>query len=154
MKKNLLAFIPASALVVLFPFHSHAAVIVSESLGSVAATTAIGAHDTAGGFDHDALDFTGTGDIRATTASTGYTGASGGANAFLASSGASTFIIGGISTLDHMAGTVDLSFGAYKSTTASDMTTLDVAYSSNGSDWTSLFIPAQPTGTGTAKTKN
>lgn len=129
---------------------SQAAVLVSESMGSVAATTAIAVHNAGGGFDHGALAFSGSGDIRSTTASSGYAGASGGANAFLTGSGTSTFVIDGISTLGHLVGSVDLVFGAYKFTTASDMTTLDVAYSSNGTDWTSLAIPAQPTGAGTA----
>lgn len=150
MRKSLLVFPFLTSLLPHFPITARSAVLVSESLGSVSSTTAIPTHEAADGFDHDAFAFSGTGDIRSTAASSGYAGASGGANAFLTSSGSSTFVISGISTLGHMAGSVDLVFGAYKSTVDSDMTTLKLEYSSNGSAWTQLAIPAQLTGTGTA----
>ena len=128
---------------------SNAAVIFSESLGTVSGTTTIASHEVADGFDNDAFTFSGTADLRATTASTGYAGASGSANVYLTTSGSPRFTIAGVSTLGFTVGSVDVSFGAYKNSVASDMTTLVLEYGTDGSGWTALGVPAQPTGTGT-----
>lgn len=143
-------FIPFAVALVCAASPLKAAVIFTESLGVVSATTAISAHQTAAGFDNDALSFSGTGDLRSSTASSGYTGSSGSTNAFLTNNGTANFSISGISTAGYDAGTVGLAFGAHKSTIASNMTTLVLEYSTNGSAWTAIAIPSQPTGTGTA----
>lgn len=125
-------------------------VIFSESMGTVSGTTAISTHNTNNGFDNDTFTFSGTGDIRATTTSSGYAGASESANVFLTNNGTAFFQISGIDTTNYTPGSLNLSFGAFKSAIASDMTELAVSWSLNGTDFTSLAIPAQPTGSGTA----
>ena len=127
-----------------------AATIFSESMGTVSATTAISAHESVGGFDNDAFTFSGTGDVRSTSPSSGYIGASGSANVYLAPNATKTFEIEDISTVGYTVGSIGITFGASKNTTASDMTTLNLEYSTDGSSWAPLSIPAQPTGTGTS----
>lgn len=123
-------------------------VIFTESMGTVSANTAIATHEANNGFDNTVYTMSGTGDIRSSTASTGYTGATGLANVFLTNNSTSTFQISGISTLSCT--DLELSFGAFKSTTASDMTELVVEFSTDGTSYTAVSIPAQPTGAGTA----
>ena len=144
------SFLAAAAVLVLGHASLNAAVIITESLGTVTSTTAIAAHETANGFDNDSLTFSGTGDLRNTTASSGYAGASGLANAFLTSNASKSLTIEGISSVGYTVGSIGVSFGALKNTTASDMTTLVLEYSTNGSTWNAIGIPAQPTGAGTA----
>lgn len=143
-------FLAAAAVVVLGQASLNAAIIFTESLGTIATTTAIPTHETANGFDNDALTFSGTGDLRSTSASSGYGGASGAANVFLTGNVASNLKIAGISSVGYTVGSIGVSFGAFKNTTASDMTTLVLEYSADGSAWIPIAIPAQPTGAGTA----
>jgi hypothetical protein len=146
MKKLFLTTVSAIALSI---SASHAAVIFTETLGTVSSNTGISTHNTNKGFDNDDLTFTGTGDLRATTVSN-YLGASGSTNVFLTNSGTASFMISGISTLGYEDGTIDLSFGAYKSTTTSTMSDLALEYSVDGETWTTIVIPAQASGGGTA----
>jgi hypothetical protein len=118
-------------------------------MGTVAGTTTYAAHTAASGWDNDNLSFTGTGELRATSPSTGYTGASGAANVFLTNNGTANFQIAAIDTSLYQT-TFTLSFGAFKSSIASDMSELALAYSDDGTNYTSISIPAQPTGSGTA----
>lgn len=127
-----------------------ASVIFSETFGTATSTTSFAGHTTANGFDNNSLSFSGTGDLRSSTASTTYSGASGLANVFLTNNGTATLMISGISTMGFEPGSVSISFGAHKNLNASDMTTLLFEYSSNGTDWTPIGIPAQPTGSGTS----
>lgn len=137
---------------------SHADVIFTETFGTVSANTSFTAHAAASGFDNDDLSFTGTGDLRSTTpsinATTGvssYTGASGGANVFLTNNGTASLTISGIDTSGFESGSIELSFGAYKSTAASDLTELVVEWQVTGSEtWNTLTFAAQSTGSGTA----
>jgi hypothetical protein len=122
--------------------------LFSESIGSVGGTTSIAAHESANGFDNDGFTMSGTGDIRNTGVSTGYAGASGNANVFLTNNGTASFQIAGIVTTG--CSSLSLSFGAFKSTNASNMTELIVEYSIDGSSYIAIPIPAQATGTGTA----
>ena len=128
---------------------AEAAVIFTESFGTVAEITPIAAHESANGFDNDAFTFSGTGDLRNTTTSSGYTGASGVANLYLTTTGTPSVKIVGISTIGYTAGTIGISFGAHKAAIASDMTTLVFEYSTDDSVWTQIGIPAQATGSGT-----
>jgi hypothetical protein len=64
--------------------------VFTESMGTVSGTTTIAVHEANNGFDNDAYTMTqggatNPGDIRATSVSSGYTGASGGANVWLTS---------------------------------------------------------------------
>lgn len=121
--------------------------IFSENMGSPTGTTAIASN----AFQNSGtLTFSGTGDVRISTSSTGYAGASGSGNVFLTNNGTAYFQISGINTTGYAAGSLDLSFGAFKSTTASNMSELSLQYSTDGSTWLSLSIPAQATGSGTA----
>ena len=51
----------------------------TENMGSVSSTSTIAQQVTASGFANPSLTFSGTGDVRNTSPSTGYTGASGNA---------------------------------------------------------------------------
>jgi hypothetical protein len=122
--------------------------IFSESIGTVASTTTLANHETNNGFDNDNLTMSGTGDVRTSTASTGYTGSSGSANVFLTNTSGLFFQISGISSNGFS--NLNLSFGAYKSTTASSMSELKLEYSTDGLAYNVITIPAQTTGSGTA----
>src|SRR5438552_10589123 len=50
-------------------------VVFTESMGTVATTTSIAAHETANGFDNDNYTMSGTGDMRSSSASSEYFGA-------------------------------------------------------------------------------
>ncbi|MCB0243457.1 MAG: Ig-like domain-containing protein, partial [Anaerolineae bacterium] len=130
-----------------------ATTVFSESMydgtGSPSGTTPIATFESNNYFQNDALTMSGTGDMRTTTPSSGYTSASGTWNVFLTNTTAGRYFqIADINTTGYT--NLTLSFGVYKSTTVENGSTFDVAVSSNGSNWTSLTIPALPTGTGTA----
>jgi hypothetical protein len=120
--------------------------IFSENMGtSAAGTTAI----TSNTFQNSSYTFSGTGDTRLTTSSLNYyNGASGIRNVFLTNTIDTYFQISGISTLGYS--TLSLSFGAFKSTIASNMSELNLEFSTDGTKYTPLIIPAQATGTLTA----
>ena len=134
----------------LFSTNAQAVTIFAENMGTVGGTTAIATHDAASGFQNSvAYDFTGLGDLRNTTVSAGYAGASGSANVFLTTNAVPrTFQIAGIVTTGYT--NLSLSFGAFKSTTTSNMTELVVEYSTDGTTWNALTFPAQAVGGGTA----
>lgn len=142
-KPGLLALV---ALIVCDPVSG--TVIFTENAATPGSTTAVNSYT--GWQNNGILSFTGTADVRTSTASTGYSGASGDGNIFLTNTGTSTFIISAIDVSAYT-GFFDLSFGAYKSTTASNLSELTLAYSTNGSSYTNLTLPALATGAGTAK---
>jgi hypothetical protein len=149
MKKSLSYFVlPALASTSAYTTIANAAVIFSENVGTPSATTAVASYT---GFQNaGTLAFTGTADVRTSGASTGYAGSSGSGNVFFTNNGTSSFQIGTINTSLYTSGSIDLSFGAFKSTTASNMSEFKLEYSSDGTTYTTLSIPAQATGTGTA----
>jgi hypothetical protein len=118
----------------------------AENMGTVASTTAISAHS--GWQNNGIYTYTGTADVRVTSPSSGYTGASGSANIFFTNNGTANFQVSGINTSAY--GSPTLSFGAFKSTTASDMTEFLVQYSTDGVNYFPVSFPAQATGSGTA----
>lgn len=125
------------------------AIIFSEDIGNPSGTTLITAYT--GWQNNGVLTFTGTGDVRTTTPSTGYSGSTGLGNVYLANNATNkTLIISGFSTSSYTA--IALNFGVYKSTTASNGAELVVEYSTGGvsGPWTAITIPVLPTGTGTA----
>lgn len=122
----------------------------TETMGTPSGTPSIASYETANGFDQDSLTYSGTGDVRVTTPSTGYTGASGNGNIFLNTG--KTFIIGHFGTNSCAGSLIDMTFGVFKSTTAENGSHMVVDYSvDGGSSWTTLSFAALPTGTGTAK---
>ena len=122
--------------------------IFSESMGSVGGTTSMTTHESANGFDSDLLTMSGSGDVRNTTPSSGYAGASGAANIFITNTAGRNFIISGINT-SGMTG-LQMSFGIFKSTTAGTGSDLLVQYSVDGINYTTLSYALLPTGSGTA----
>jgi hypothetical protein len=118
----------------------------SENMGTPTSNTLISSYT--GWQNNGNNTFTGTGDVRTSTASSGYTGASASGNVFLTNSGSTTLQIAGINT--NTLTIPAISFGLYKSTTASNATELTFEYSTDGVNFTAILIPAQSTGTGTA----
>ena len=120
--------------------------IFTENMGAPSGTTAIASNT----FQNStgSLTYSGTADVRNTTVSTGYTGATGGGNVFLTNTVGRQFEISNISTLGYS--TLSLQFGALKSTTASNMSELLLEYSTDGVTYSTVTYPAQATGAGTA----
>ncbi|MEI7898495.1 MAG: choice-of-anchor D domain-containing protein, partial [bacterium] len=121
--------------------------IFTESIGTVGSTTTIAAHETANGFDNDGYTMTSGGatnpaDIRNTSVSSGYSGASGSANVyFTATNAAYGFAIEGIDA--SMYSSLNLQFG-YRKESASVLPTLALDYW-NGSAYVNIsftFIEA------------
>lgn len=124
---------------------SRAALLFSENIGSPLNTTAISINS----FQNPTLTFTGTGDVRITTSSTGYAECSGGGNVFLSAGSSKSFVIGSISTVGFT--DLALSFGAHKSVNASSMSELALSYSiDGGTSYVPLSIPIQASGLGTS----
>jgi hypothetical protein len=92
--------------------------------------------------------FSGSGDIRSTTVSSGYDGSSGNGNVYLTSNGTAYFQIAGINTIGLTNPAIN--FGLYKSALTSDATELKFEYSLDGINFTQIAIPSQQTGSGTA----
>jgi hypothetical protein len=117
----------------------------SEDMGSPAANTAI-VDNT---FQNSApIIYSGTADVRTSTASTGYTGASGSGNVFFTGTVGRFLLIEGINTSSYSASDIQLSFGHYKSANAAS-NELTVEVSENGTDFTPLTY-SRATGTGTS----
>jgi len=110
-------------------------VIFSETVGNVSATTTISNHETANGFDNDQFTMSGTGDIRNTSASGGYTGASGLANVYLTTTIGKHFLIDGINTLGYT--NLSLSFGMYTNIIGN---AVNVDVSSDGITYNPLLV--------------
>ncbi|MBL0018290.1 MAG: HYR domain-containing protein [Bacteroidetes bacterium] len=121
--------------------------VFAERIGTVTGTTLIAAHEGANGFDNDGYTMSGTADVRNTLPSTGYPGASGGANVFFTGAGR-TFEISGVNTTGFT--TMGMAFGVFKSTTTSNGLDLRLEVSTDGITYTTLPHTLLPTGTGTA----
>lgn len=109
---------------------------ITETMGNVGGTTTTATHEAANGFDNDPYTMTGSADVRNTTPSNGYSGASGGANIFFASTSGRTFKIEGINTSAITA--PELSFGIFKSGTLTNSDLLVLEVSSDGVVYTTL----------------
>ena len=118
----------------------------SESFGTVSSTTAISTHEANNGFDVDSATYSGTAELRTTTASSIYTGASGGANVFFTNTVDRYLLIEGIDSSGYT--DISMSLGHYKNTTTGN-NELDIEVSSDGVTWSQLTY-SRPTGTGTA----
>ncbi|NCD21923.1 MAG: hypothetical protein EOL90_03150, partial [Spartobacteria bacterium] len=121
--------------------------LFAESMGTVGTTTTIANHEAADGFDNDVYTMSGggaatPGDVRATSASSGYIGASGVANVwFPSTAGEYGFGIAGIDASGY--GALSLSFG-YRKESASANATFAVEYSTDGSTWTPVTVTGLP----------
>jgi len=115
-------------------------VITQETMGTVGGTTTLAAHETANGFVNTGLTITSgsatnPADLRATSVSSGYTGASGGANVFFTSTNAQYgFAIEGIDASAYTS--LSLQFG-YRKESATVLPTLAVDYW-NGTAWVNI----------------
>lgn len=130
------------AAMVFSAFVSAQTTIYSENMGTPTATTAISANTFQNG---SPISYSGTADVRVSSASSGYTGASGGGNIFFTGTAGTNFIVSGINTSSYS--NIQMSFGQLKSTNASS-NELTVEVSSDGSNWTPLTY-TRPTGSGT-----
>ncbi|MBK9639320.1 MAG: hypothetical protein IPO63_16530 [Bacteroidetes bacterium] len=115
-----------------------------ENMGIVSGTTSIDQHQFNNGFNNNQLLMSGTGDVRITLPSTGYAQASGGSNIFLTNTIGKYFVISGINTLQLFQPV--LSFGIYKSTTASSGADLKVQVSIDGVNFFDLAFPSLSSG--------
>lgn len=129
-------------LAILISVIGYSQTLFNENIGTATGTIAI----TANSFQNSSLTFGGNADTRSTTISNGYVGASGGRNVFFVNTNGTNFLISGINTSNLFG--IGLSFGQFKSTTASS-NELIVEVSSDGISYTSLTY-SRPTGTGTA----
>jgi len=121
--------------------------IFSENMGTPAATTSIASYT--GWQNNGVLTFSGTADVRNTTVSSGYTGASGGGNIFFTNVIGRDFVISGINT--SLYNSLTLSFGVHKPlNSTSGLPDLKVEVSSDGTTYTQLTYTGLPSGTGTA----
>ncbi len=118
--------------------------LFTETMGTCCGSTTTAIASTV--FDNAGLTFTGTADTRTSTASSGYAGASGSRNVFITNSVGRDFVISGINTSSYTS--LVLSFGHYKSTTASN-NELVVEVGSDGLSYTALTY-SRATGSGTA----
>lgn len=116
--------------------------LFSENMGTPSGTTAIAANT----FQNSGLTFSGTGDVRSTSPSSGYTGASGNGNIFITNSSGTNFVISGINTTGYSG--LSLTFGQLK-TTSTSSNELVVEVSPDGTIYTPLSY-SRPTGSGTA----
>lgn len=120
--------------------------IYSENVGTPSANTAVGIYTGWQNATPITYSSTGATDVRNTTNSTGYTGASGGGNVWFATTGNPDLLISGINTSSYE--NLVLSFGFIKTTSAAT-TELGVQVSADGTTWTNLTY-AVSSGTGTS----
>ncbi|MCO5062309.1 MAG: choice-of-anchor D domain-containing protein [Kiritimatiellae bacterium] len=122
--------------------------VFEESMGTGGSNgDSISTHESNDRFDHDDLTMSGTGDMRNTSTSSGYTGASGSFNVMLNTLG-EYFIIAGINTVG--SSNMKLYYGIRKNSTSEDGSGMTVEASTNGSSWVSCGTVSLPTGAGTA----
>lgn len=139
----------ATSAVALMGFISNGQLV--ETMGSAGSgTQTISARQTAGNFDLVALTYTGTADMRTTTPSTGYTGASGGYNTLIQAQ--EYFEVQGINAAS-CSSRDSIRFGIHKNTNAATgIDYLVVEFSNdNGASWNPLSYNILPTGSGTSK---
>ena len=119
-----------------------------ETMDTVLSNTPIATYEANNGFDNDAFIMSGTADVRATVQSSGYVGASGGANVFFTNTAGRNFIISNINTSAY--NDLQLSFGIYKAGINSTGADFIVQVSSDGINYTTLNFDPLPSGSGTA----
>ena len=111
----------------------------SENMGTPGGTTLITAYT---GWQNAApIVYSGSGDVRTSAASSGYTGASGSGNVFLTSTAGKYLQIDGINSSAYAAGDIQLSFGYITNSIA---TQLVVEQSTDGTSWTPITFTQNP----------
>jgi len=118
--------------------------IFSENVGNPSATTLVNVYS--GWQNTIPITFTGDVDVRTSTPSTGYTGASGQGNVFITNAVNRYLLISGINTSGFE--NITLSLGHFKSTNAGSNELL-IQVSEDGTNWTQLNY-TRATGTGTS----
>lgn len=122
-----------------------------ETMGTAGSgTQTISTREAAGSFDLTALTYVGTADMRTTTPSTGYAGASGSYNTLIQAQ--ETFEMQGVNAAGCRTND-SIFFGIHKTTNAStgvDFLVLEYSID-NGTTWSPITFGALPTGSGTAK---
>jgi hypothetical protein len=114
----------------------------SENMGTPSGTTAIASNV----FQNAApIVYSGTGDVRATSVSAGYAGASGGGNVFI-NAATEYFQIDGLNTSAYNTADIQLSFGYNAGGNVANIAILE--YSTNGSTWTVINYTPAVTGWG------
>ena len=110
--------------------------ILSENFGTPTATTAIASYTTYQ--STSPITFTGTGTIRSTSASSGYTGASGSGNAYLGTTGtANQYLqINGLNTSTYTPANINFTFGYWSYSIPT--TQMLLQYSTDGTNWTNI----------------
>lgn len=121
-------------------------VIFSENVGTPSGTPSIALYT--GWQNYGTLTYIGSGDVRSTTPSIGYSGASGDGNVFITNVLGRDFQISGVNSSTYSG--LALTFGIVKSTTASNGSDLILEVSSDGVTYTPVAFPSLPTGSGTA----
>lgn len=116
-------------------------VIFSENFGVPTSNTLLTSYT---GFQNGSpIVFSGTGDVRTSTPSSGYTGASGGGNVFLTSSSAPrTLIISGINTSAYQQSEIQLTFGYLTNSTGTQLV-LEQS-TDDGTNWTPITFTQNP----------
>lgn len=132
----------AALAITIAPANAGPVVIFSENMGTPSSTTNISANV----FQNAPLVFSGTGDVRSTTPSAGYTESSGGGNVFITNINGTFFQISGINTSSYS--DLTLSLGHHKATTTGN-NELAISVSADGVNFTPLTY-SRATGTGTA----
>lgn len=118
--------------------------VFTETFGNPGATTLISSYS---GWSNPTLTFTGTGDVRTSSPSTGYIGATGQGNVFLTAPGTRFIEISNINT--STCTSLTLSFAVLKAQTAPDGSELVLEVSTDGVVYTPLTFPLLPIGAGT-----
>lgn len=112
----------------------------SENMGTPSATTLITSYS---GFQNASpITYSGSGDVRTSSASSVYSGASGSGNVFLTSTAGKNLIIGGLNTSAYAVADIQLSFGYLTNSTS---TQLVVETSTDGATWTPITFTQNTT---------
>ena len=127
-------------LVVLSNISMNAQVTLTQNMGTPGSTTAITTY-TGWSATTPTLTYTGSGDVRTTTVSSGYAGASGSGNVFLTNT-TKDFIISGFDFNTGCTVNLNVGFGVFKSTTAENGSSFSVGYSTTGAGgpWTNVSV--------------
>jgi hypothetical protein len=126
---------------------SFAQTFYSENFGTPTGTTLFPAYTTGTApatFQNSSpILYSGSGDVRTSTASTGYAGVSGSGNVFLTSTAGKFLQIDGLNSSAYLSADLQLSFGHLTNNIA--LAQLVVEVSTNGTVWTPLTFTQNPT---------